>query len=522
MKKNATNRIVSGPMVSSASKRDSNHHVRLSALRARIRLFMICITSLLILNACRDTKATSRFAGPTFSTRALSHQDSLRQGYFQPRAQASLSASSCDIDCPQYLGAEPSAYQGYAQPGPVTMNFSGAIGKVRVSGTGAIQCSSGQYGTLIGYDSTGAEIGRVDLHLIAPEDCSPPDAPDDVTFGAEATLYTSRPIARVVITPMSPLQFEVYGECCGYAQATYGVVFEKGNLGAINLTCSDTVNRGATTSCTAAPLDPTQTLTVTGWSYTSVDGDRRDRQLNISSPTWQGQLAVDGDVVVSGVVGGVRGQSTPQRVAVRARNWVGKVAKKDHEIVFPSTMVVRPTAFDGQLGTTALELPLDLTAQSQWSVTIDDDGPNQGFLYLVDVPVKSWTRPQVNTNALNGTSDFYRIQESRQRKIGGITYCAQSFVTGIIPMIQTHEGYDPVNQPNSHAGIFRRHVDSLAYKVFEAAAGSSDGPAVTSRVTSLFNEASNDSAAMDHDSRNNITTQTLTCQFWYDYSRLNK
>jgi hypothetical protein len=339
-----------------------------------------------------------------------------------------------------------------------------------------------------------------------------------VTYGATADLYTTRPVARAEILPMSPLEFPVY-DTHGYASASYSVLVGKGNLGAIDLACSGPVARGETVSCTATPGDPTQTLTVTGWRYQSVDGDARERQANVSSATWQGRLAVDGEIVVYGRVGGVAGQSAPRPVKVVARNWQGMITRKDHAIVSPSTLLARPVTPDS-LGKMFPAVPLDMATQAQWSVYIDDDGPNQGFLYLTAIPVITLTRPQVNTNALNGTSDFYRIQESRQRKIGGVTYCAQSFVLGIIPMIQAHEGYDPDNQPNSHAGIFRRHVDSVAYRFFERAAGPSDGPAVTSRKDSVYTEAFADAKAMDTDARNNENNVTVPCQFHYDYSRL--
>jgi hypothetical protein len=488
--------------------------------RRRCRTILILTLSTLAGVACRDTRSVAGIAAPTTAIHALSHEDSLRRGYFAPTAATTSLADESCADCTAVVSVDPSWDQGYGQPSSISVALSGPVGFVRVSGYGSIQCSSGQYGTLIGYDSADVEIGRVNMQLRDPADCSPPDMPDDVTYGAAADLLTTRPMARVVITPMSPLEYYVLGECCGRAYAHYGIMTGKGNLGAINLTCSDPVIRGGTASCTASAADPTQPLVVTGWSYTSVDGDHVDRHQNTSSVTWQGRLAADGEVVVAGTVGGIQGQATPRQVAVIARDWQGRVPLKDHAIVSPSTLDSRPTEFHAQLGRTTLTLPLNMATMAQWSVTINDNGPNQGFLYLSDFPVTTTTRPQVNTNALNDTSGFYRVQESRQRTVGGVTYCARSFVLGIIPMIQAHEGYDPASQPNSHAGIFRHHVDSVAYRALESAAGLSDGPAVTSRVTSVFNEASNDSEAMDNDSRNNLNNVTVPCSFKYDYSKL--
>jgi len=323
-------------------------------------------------------------------------------------------------------------------------------------------------------------------------------------------------MARVVLTPMSPLEFPVFDQI-GHASAVYGWTMGKGNLGAINLVCSGPVIRGGNVSCTASAADQSQALTVTGWSFTSSDGIRVDRALNPTDVTWSGALATDGDIVVAGKVGGISGQSQPQHVSVIPRDWQGKVALKDHQIISPSTMTSRPDSFS-VLGNTEMTLPLrDAMSSSQWSVNISDEGPNNGFLYLTDVPVISTTRPQANTNALNDTSSFYRIQESRARTIKNVPYCAKSTVLSIIPDVKAHEGYDPATQPNSHSGIFRRHVDSVAALAFEPLVNPPDGSALTTRITSVLTEAGSDSRAMDHDSRN---TLTMSCYFHFDYSGL--
>jgi len=138
---------------------------------------------------------------------------------------------TCAVDCVAVLGAEPSFDQGYDQPGPITLTFAGDVGSVTVTGEGAILCA-GTYGTLIGYDAAGALLGQVALRLIDPTDCSPSENPDDVTFGATATLVTQTPMARAVILPMSPLSFPVFGIPGGKAKATYAVSVGRGGIGA--------------------------------------------------------------------------------------------------------------------------------------------------------------------------------------------------------------------------------------------------------------------------------------------------
>lgn len=288
----------------------------------------------------------------------------------------------------------------------------------------------------------------------------------------------------------------------------------------LKLTCSQGTVRGQIVSCTVKATDTTQSVVTTGWSFTSTDGSRVDREPAwVAQPTWSGRLVLGGRIAVAATVGGEPWE-TSAPVTIAPRDWTGRVSMKDHLVISPSALNARPTGFEGQLGSTVLTLPSSPDV-GRWLGTIESDAdePNRGFTYLLDVPITSTTRPDVNTNALAVNSDFYKIQETRAKTIGGIAFCGQSFVTGIIPLVQAHEGTDPSTQPNSHAGIFRRHVDSLAATRFEPVAG----PASTSFEglrSALFTEASQDAAAMDNDSRNNLTSVTVPCQFRYDYSRL--
>lgn len=100
----------------------------------------------------------------------------------------------------------PGNFQGYSQPQTIVGVVSGPVQRVSVRGQGAIKCSGATYGTIVAYDSANAEIGRRDLSLIDPSDCSPPENPDDVTYGAAGTLTVVNVIiARFEILPMSPL-----------------------------------------------------------------------------------------------------------------------------------------------------------------------------------------------------------------------------------------------------------------------------------------------------------------------------
>jgi len=281
----------------------------------------------------------------------------------------------------------------------------------------------------------------------------------------------------------------------------------------INVSCN-TVTRGATVTCNASPANPSDTLVVTGWSFRDSTPDNLViRQLNPSALSWSGTMAVRGTVVVVGQINGAPASGSTA-VQVTARSWTSSMKTvKDHSVI-PTTFDSKPDSFS-KLGHAELELPHDSNV-NRWLGSISDDGPNNGYIYLLDLPPVTRTVSQVNNKAINDTSSFYRKQEQRNKKINGLWFCAKSVVwPGVLRNLSVkHEGaVSPYPSPdtlqNSHPGIFRRHVDSLAYLRYEPIVGF-DGQDNASPVTSaLFTQASNDSEAMNNDSRNYINTNTL-------------
>ncbi len=80
--------------------------------------------------------------------------------------------------------------------------------QLNVSGRGHITCA-GSHGTITGYDASDEVLGSARLELIDPSDCSTPEAPDNVTFGAQAGLETAGIMAYAILTPMSELRYPV-------------------------------------------------------------------------------------------------------------------------------------------------------------------------------------------------------------------------------------------------------------------------------------------------------------------------
>lgn len=277
----------------------------------------------------------------------------------------------------------------------------------------------------------------------------------------------------------------------------------------ISLTCAS-VARGQNATCTAAPTAPGITLIPTAWQFRDAVGNIVDRTVAVSSTTWAGTVAKSGTIRINGTVDGVSTFGMTS-LTVTARSWSGKVAPKAHSVI-PTTLPSAPDSLS-QLGRAGLSLPTDPNVSS-WLRTISDKGPNHEFSYLAEIPIMVTTVSQVNTNAINGTSPFYQVQESRRKKIGDLWYCPKSLVTGaLFGIVQAHEGAipDPSSLPNSHPGIFRRHVDSLAYLRFEGVVGFRDEDQVSPVSDLLFESAATDSKAMDSDSRNNITNVSLGC-----------
>ena len=354
-------------------------------LRGIRRAHITALTTFVILAGCHDSKSVS-LTVPEPAARGLNRDDSIAVGYLRPDGSVATSLSlsaitACSSDCVELVSADPGLFQGYTQPNSITLTLAGRVGTVTVVGQGSIQCS-GSYGDLIGYDSTGAEIGRTSLQLIDPADCSPDWNPDNVTYGAQATLITSVPVARAVITSMSPLEFTVRGNCCGRASATYSVSLAAIPLPEISLTCTGPFPRGDEITCTASAPDPAQQLTVTGWSFTSDTGDVVDRSVTPESPTWKGRLVTAGDVVVKGTLNGTLAESKPRHVTVIARDWTAKLPRRDHQLVVPSQLKSRPDSLPDLGGTNGILL---VDSSATYLVTIQDNGPNHDFVFLNDL-----------------------------------------------------------------------------------------------------------------------------------------
>lgn len=247
---------------------------------------------------------------------------------------------------------------------------------------------------------------------------------------------------------------------------------------------------------------------MTQWSFTATSGQMVDRTVNPASLTWIGVVAIGGMVRVAGTVGGATDSATAV-LSVTARSWT-KTTVKDHTIVNPSTLADRPANMEA-LGDFVGTLPTDSNV-SRWLGTIQDDGPNHGFTYMLDLPPVTTTVAQVNGNAINGTSIFYQVQEPRRKKIQGLWYCPQSVVTGVLfSLVEKHEGAvtPPETYQYSHAALFRADVDTKANQRYEPVVGFEAQDVVGPVSATLQTEANQKSLNMHFDGTNYVNTQSL-------------
>lgn len=171
------------------------------------------------------------------------------------------------------------------QTGPITITFSQPVTHLRISGSGAISCNN-FVGALVAYDAQGNQVERQDLTLIDPSDCGD----DGVTFGAQASLSSTAPVAKVVIVPPSPFQFPVF-DLTGNTTANYSLFFDPYAAGVSVALKSDGLmvhpaELPLPGLCTIARNSPFRSYTVTVKNGTDPSAQpvaNRDVQLTLSA-----------------------------------------------------------------------------------------------------------------------------------------------------------------------------------------------------------------------------------------------
>lgn len=433
------------------------HRARWLRAAWQFRAVLVLIAGWVV--ACTDANPVHpRGLMPRVTRQGLSHDDSVARGYFnQPspvRRPASPSFDAISDGTASIVSVSPSLFQGFAQPSTISVTVAGRVNSVSVVGSGAIECS-GSYGTLIGYDATGAELGEAPLQLIDPADCSPDDNPDNVTFGAQATLtVASGIIARFEITPMSPLEFPVFN-LVGHASATYAISLGVAPPPTLQVKCDPAAPiRGTRVTCTATLSDgsaftPTHQKSVSG-GITIVDADVPT--TTGPSYAWTGIAVVPTDVTIQATMGGTA-TSASSSFGVTSRignspDWLDPEFKDFPENPPAPTFVGGPpltapypgitvtqsgyNVDEGALGFTFFNYPT--TAQTGSPRT----GPDAGIRFVLNVTWKP-------VNAQGAAAGIYVEQSLQasdpfyQRQTGPSPKCTQSDMAALSSLIQRHE-----------------------------------------------------------------------------------
>jgi hypothetical protein len=150
----------------------------------------------------------------------------------------------------------------------------------------------------------------VPLQLIDPSDCSPPDNPDNVTYGATATLTVPYGVITwFEITPMSPMTFTVFGKCCGHPSQTYSVALVAGSPPPAKLTLTPatlTVDPFSLGKFTAAAPG----ATITGIQWSMIDALGNITSCPGGSLTCEILIKRDGKLTVTASVDGLLQQAS--------------------------------------------------------------------------------------------------------------------------------------------------------------------------------------------------------------------
>jgi hypothetical protein len=347
---------------------------------------------------------------------------------------------------------------------PVSVEFSSPIYSLKVIGIGAYYCL-GTFGTVTAFDELGSAVAEEDLAMSNPSDCGA----DNVTNAAEVTLTYSGPVYSVLIEPMSPWQFDVFGST-GNAKADY---YFSGFLQPESLGVACLPNpslRGSTISCDMTGVRNGQ---ITGWTFTDNGTTPFTVQEGaVPMPTtWTGPVAIGGTVTLTATVGGVS-QTATTSVVVNPRTtwaWYQMTGRPLNlwdppdpvtgirPLTYPPTASAPGTLTNSQMGLFTIKYG---SADSLLnSPAVISSGPNFGW-YFVARPLPSplsW----VNINqGLQSTDPFYLKQTGGGREpITRKQYCKKVDVDNYLTAALKHEGVNPSDPGKlSHYDVYQQDL----------------------------------------------------------------
>ena len=105
---------------------------------------------------------------------------------------------------------------------------------------------------------------------------------------------------------------------------------------------------------------------------------------------------------------------------------------------------------------------------------IEDGEPNQGLIYLREVPMRTTAVVVIHPAMMRGSA-FYRQQARDSHIVSGTPPCVQSGWERYIRLIEEHEGLS--GNSNSHVGAFQAALNPDAAEAVEEIVGRTSSPA---------------------------------------------
>ena len=285
----------------------------------------------------------------------------------------------------------------------------------------------------------------------------------------------------------------------------------------IRVVCDKPI-RGANVTCTATPRSPGDQLTLTAWRFNNAAGDVVNRDpATAGSSQWIGALADSGTIAVEGTINS-RPAFGDTSVAPIARDWASVRPDTSHKMISPGRLSPLVHLFEEAGNAYHILGP----GASSWWVSIDDDGPNNGFWYLAKFPTKFGNESQLNDSALYAGSPWYNLQGTKKKKTKSGVFCARSVIPDTLKNLTIkHEGFtpDPMTWDASHPAVFFSTADSVGRRQYEPLAASSGRmPALVLTVNqTVYNQAVALSHLQTDSTRNYVTNVTLGGCLLFNY-----
>jgi hypothetical protein len=145
--------------------------------------------------------------------------------------------------------------------------------------------------------------------------------------------------------------------------------------------------------------------TISNWAFAPTGYSTVTRTVDTGSSTWSGVIVVPGTASVHVVLGGT-GYDLSAAISITARDWAWTSLAPAEVANGTFATLPSPPVANGALGKSQVHLGYNFT-----TLTINDNGPNQGFQYVTAVSDNSsYYRYEISPDLENTSSQFYQSQ----------------------------------------------------------------------------------------------------------------